>query len=87
MATTTHGLRKRFWIEAGLATATGILFIMTLISREWIEVVFGVEPDGGNGELEWLVSFAFLVATITFAVVARGEYKKRSVGASYAGKS
>lgn len=71
-------LRRRFWIEAALAGVTGCLFVLTLVFQEWIEVVFGVEPDGGNGTIEWLVSSGFLLVTIVTIIVARVEYSTLS---------
>ena len=31
---------------------TSILFVLTLVWRDWIDVVFGVEPYDGDGTLE-----------------------------------
>lgn len=66
----------RFWLETILAAVTGILFLLTLISREWIEILFGVEPDAGNGSLEWLIVAALLALTLTLAVLARFEWRR-----------
>ena len=38
-------LRRRFWLETGMAIVTCVLFVVTLLYRDWIEVVFGVDPD------------------------------------------
>jgi hypothetical protein len=66
-------LRRRFWLEAGMGTITGILFVITLIWRDWIEV-FGVNPDSGNGWLEWLIVGVLSVVTITLFVLVRYEW-------------
>jgi hypothetical protein len=68
--------RTRMWIEAGLAITTGALLILTLISREWIEEIFRVDPDNGSGALEWLIVAALAVATVTFSLMARAEWKR-----------
>ena len=44
-----HDVRKRFWIEAALAVAGLALAVLTMAWPEWIEEIFGIEPDGGNG--------------------------------------
>jgi len=43
------GLRLRFWLESVLGSITGILAIVTLFWHDWIETVFGADPDKGNG--------------------------------------
>jgi len=60
-------LRIRSGIEIGLAVIAVVLFVVTLVSAEWIEELTGWEPDGGSGALEWLIAGAFLVAAIVFA--------------------
>jgi hypothetical protein len=69
--------RVRFWIEVALAAVAAGLAILTLITREWIEVLFGVDPDQGNGALEWALVIALFVASIVLALVARWDRKKR----------
>jgi hypothetical protein len=69
-------VRIRFWIEAALALLTAGLFVLTLISREWIELLFKVDPDGGDGSLEWAIVAVLLVATVVFAWLARVEWRR-----------
>lgn len=69
-------IRSRFFVEIALATLTAGLFVLTLINREWIELLFGVDPDGGDGSLEIAIVGVLLVATIVFAWLARGEWRR-----------
>jgi hypothetical protein len=66
----------RMWLELILGSITGILFAITLLARDWIEVVFGLDPDGGSGSLEWLIVGGLLAATITLFMLARMEWRK-----------
>jgi hypothetical protein len=72
----SRALRNRFWVEVALGSATAILTAVTLISREWIEFLFGVDPDGGSGALEWLIVVVLGLATVVFAVLARMEWRR-----------
>jgi len=67
--------RRRFWFEAALASATGLLFIVTLFWHDWLEA-FGVDPDHGNGSVEWLVVAVFLVVCVGCTAVARVEWRR-----------
>ena len=69
-------LRRRFWLETGMALVTGILFVVTLVWYDWIEIIFNVDPDQGSGLLEWLVVGALLVVTIVLFVLAGYEWRK-----------
>ena len=64
---------KLFWIEVGLAVLSGLLALLTLVSREWIELIFGFEPDRGSGLFEWLIVAALAAVTIMFGLLARAE--------------
>jgi hypothetical protein len=44
--TGTRAVRNRFWVETALGSVAGILAVVTVFSREWIEMLFGVDPDG-----------------------------------------
>jgi hypothetical protein len=69
-------LRRRFWLETGMAIVTSILFVITLVQRDWIEIVFNVDPDQRSGALEWLIVGAFLVVTITLFTLASYEWRR-----------
>ncbi len=71
-----NALRRHFWLETGLAIVTSIWFVLTLAQRDWIEFVFGVDPDQGNGTLEWLIVGALLVVSITLFTLASYEWRK-----------
>jgi hypothetical protein len=65
-------------MEIGLATLTAALCLLTLIRPSWIELVFGVDPDGGNGALEWAIVAVLASASVTLGVLARVEWVRRA---------
>ena len=67
-------VRGRFWIEFGLAVSSGVLLVLALVRQDWIESLFGVDPDRGNGSLEWELPVVLLIATVTFSAIARLEW-------------
>lgn len=68
--------RRRFWLETGMAIVTGILFVITLVWHDWIEIIFNVDPDQASGLLEWLIVGALLVVTIALFMLARYEWRR-----------
>ena len=71
-----HPLRRRFWLETSMAIVTSILFVITLVQRGWIEIVFNVDPDNRSGALEWLIVAALLVVTLTLFTLASYEWRR-----------
>ena len=76
------GVRRRFWIEAGLGTASFVLLVLTLIWHDWIEIVFGVDPDQRSGFAVWLIVAILALSTVTFAVLARIEFRRLRAAAA-----
>ena len=68
--------RKRFWVETILACLSGGLTVLTLVRHDWIELLFGAEPDGGDGSLEWGIVVVFLILTVAFSALARTEWRR-----------
>jgi len=66
-------IRTRYWYELAGAVLSALLFAVTLVWPNWIELLFEAEPDAGSGELEWLIAGAFLALTVAFSILARRE--------------
>ena len=65
-----------FKIEALSTAAFAVSFVVTVIDPEWIEGVFGVDPDHGDGSLEWLLSAALLLVSVVLAGFARRTWRR-----------
>ncbi len=77
------GSRTRLWPEVGVALLSAALFVATVVVPDWIEIVFGIDPDGGNGAVEILISVASLTATIGSAGLARLEHRRAQTAPNY----
>jgi len=71
------GSRARAWLATVFAVVGLGLCLLTLLRSEWIELLFGVDPDRGSGALELLVAGAFLVASALLGRQARQEWRIR----------
>jgi hypothetical protein len=71
-----------FWVEAALSGVTGLVLVLTLVTRDWIEVVFGVDPDGGDGTLEWLLVAGLTVVFGVSYFSARAQWRRSPAAAS-----
>lgn len=61
-------LPLRFWIETALGAVTTAVLVLTLAMPDWIERIFGFEPDAGDGSTEW--GLAIVLALVTLALFA-----------------
>jgi hypothetical protein len=48
---------------------------MTAVWPTWIEALTGLDPDGGNGALEWLVVVVFGVVGVASGLLARHHFR------------
>jgi hypothetical protein len=44
--------------------------------KDWIEIVFHVDPDAGSGALEWGIVLLTLVLSVAFLFLARAEWRR-----------
>jgi H+/Cl- antiporter ClcA len=71
-----------FCIECVLGCYTGFLAILTLVWRDWIEGVFGYDPDHHNGSFEWELVIVCALLTVVFVALARREWRSRAASAT-----
>ena len=76
------GVRRRFWVEAALGWLSLSLAMVTVAWHDWIEFLFGVDPDRGSGAAEWLIVALSAAAAITLAGMARAEWRRAAVARS-----
>jgi len=66
---------RRFRLEVGLAALGALLFVVTVAWPEWIEMIFGVDPDHGDGSLEWLILGVTALCAIGASLRARVDWR------------
>ena len=69
-------LRRRFWIETAAASVAVVLFLLTLVWSDWIEIVFGWDPDQHSGTVEWAIVGGLLVIAAVLLGVVRAEWRR-----------
>ena len=81
-------MRTRMLLELGFGSAAGILGLLTLVWRDWIEAVFGVDPDHHDGSLEWVVVVVLLAVAVVLGLLARRDWRRLAAeGVSSSGPS
>jgi hypothetical protein len=69
-------MKTRMWCEAVLAAMSAVLTVVTAVWPDWIELLGGASPDGGDGSFERLLALAMLVGTVVFVVLARRDFRR-----------
>lgn len=67
---------RRFAVETVLALLSGAAGLATLFWPRWLEVA-GLEPDHGEGSVEWMLTAAFLLVALALGLF--GELKTSNV--------
>jgi hypothetical protein len=71
-------LRRRFFVEVGLAVVCAVLAVLTVVWRDWLEIVFKVDPDNHSGTWEWIIVVVACALAITFSIASRREWRTAS---------
>ena len=53
-----------------------MFFLLAVLWEDWIEIVFGVDPDHGDGTAEGAIAIGAAVLAIGFGVAARIDWRK-----------
>jgi hypothetical protein len=77
-----QGLRIWFYAETILGFLSAALFVYTLFTRDWIEALFNVDPDQGQGWVEWSIVGGLLVLAFVCGYLARREWRRATVTAA-----
>jgi hypothetical protein len=75
-------LGPAFWAQSVMGSVTGFLTILTLVWRDWIEGVFGFDPDHHSGSFEWKLVAVGAVVTVVLAALARRTWRRAAVRAA-----
>jgi hypothetical protein len=68
-------LPVRAWAELVAALAAGVLGIVTIFWRDWIEALTGWDPDQHSGGAEWLVVAALLAISAVLGAAAARRWR------------
>jgi|tagenome__1003787_1003787.scaffolds.fasta_scaffold20970229_2 hypothetical protein len=72
----SHRSRVRVRVEAALSLLFGLLAILTAVWPAWIEGLTGVDPDRGDGTVEWTVVAALGVASVLLALLSYRDRRR-----------
>jgi hypothetical protein len=71
-----------FWVESTLASLSGFLVLLTAVWHDWVEGIFGFDPDRHNGGFEWELAIACCVLTVLFGLLARSQWRQAPLAPS-----
>jgi hypothetical protein len=60
-------MNARRWISGAFAVISAALLVLTLVWPQWIEGIFGAEPDSGDGAFELMIVIGFAVVAAAFS--------------------
>ena len=73
-----RSVQIRYRFELILSMLSGIALILTVAVPDWIEAVFGIDPDRGSGATEWGIAFGLLISTVALTLLTRRDRRTLS---------
>lgn len=65
-------LPARVWVELALGLTSSALLALALLSPHWMELLFGLAPDAGDGSAEY--GLALVWAAVSFLMFGLAGY-------------
>lgn len=72
-------MNGRRWFSGVLAAISAVLLVLTLVWPQWIEGIFGVEPDSGDGSFELVVVLGLAVVAVASSTDAILAWRRARV--------
>jgi heme/copper-type cytochrome/quinol oxidase subunit 3 len=69
--------KTRLALETAFAVIFAAIFVATMFWPDWIELVFGADPDEGNGQFEWAIVAISGLLAIASIIAARMEWRRQ----------
>ena len=73
--------RRRFlvklWAEFALGLMSSALLALALLCPHWLELLFSVAPDGGDGSTEYGLAFVWAAVSLLMFGLAGHTWKKQ----------
>ena len=69
-------MHRRLRVELALLACCALLTVGTLLWPDWLELAFGVDPDGGGGAVEWSLLAGSLTGTAALLAVTAREWRR-----------
>lgn len=69
-------VRLRLAVDTAAAAGSFAASVLLLLRRDWIEFVFGVDPDHRSGSAEWLILGILLAVALIGSVRASREWRR-----------
>jgi hypothetical protein len=70
-------LPAKLWVEFALGLTSSALLALALLSPHWMELLFGLAPDGGDGSAEYGLALVFAVVSLLMFGLAGHTWKKQ----------
>jgi hypothetical protein len=78
--------KTRLAMNTALAVFNAAIFVATVFWPDWIELVFGAEPDEGNGQFEWTIMAVTGFLSIALIIIVTIDWRRQHPAADAANR-